>query len=273
MAAHTAERVLAERNLYTATPPFHTPAHLGADAPPGPPPGMWAPNVIVPPGPPAGNSDPTDGTAIPLPTPTPFPQAAPGSILPPVLHKVADHRDLIGPRSRARTLPNVGLDPYNTATASSSKAPPPLPSPPNMASGNVAQQEATGSYDPVPPAKPPPPTPNRRLSLQEWKTTNNNIIPAWFGRMPPERLEHLQQSTPAPQPKAPLAQHTGHNTEPIYDPLKPTSSTRKLVGPPPQVTHCPEKTQAAFEAWRYHDTHDQFGRPKQSPDATTRNTS
>ena len=86
-------------------------------------------------------------------------------------------------------------------------------------------------------------------------------MPSWFGHMTTARLHAHMLSTPPPRPKAPLAAHTGHNFEAHYDPLLPTSSTRSAVGPPPTVMRCQERTQAAFEAWRFHDTHDQFGRP------------
>ena len=202
-------------------------------------------------------------------------------------------------KSGRLSLPNVGLDPYNISTASPIKAPPAVPPQSlretavhvprelerqgfsteigqniyrslNEASNIFAQQAATSSTDPAPQAKPPPPT--RRISLQEWRASADNTIPSWFGHMPPARLAQLRLTTPAPQPKAPLAAHTGHNFEAAYDPLNPISSTRKAVGPPPPVMHCPDKTQAAFEAWRYHETHNQFGRAKQTMDATRRTT-
>lgn len=293
VAARIAERDLATQTswppTHTPTLPFHTPENNAADVPPGPPAGILAPTVQVPPGPPEGNPEPTDGTTLPSTAPAVFPQVAPIQISPSpsASQRLADQRDLVGPRSRARLLPNVGFDPYNISTASLIKAPPAVPPQSlretavhvprecerqgfsaerghdiyrslNEASNIFAQQQATASNDPRPQAKPSPPA--RRLPLHEWRATADDIFPPWFGHMTPARLAELQQSTPAPQPKAPLALHTGHNFEAAYDPLKPTSSFRKAVMLPPQVTHCLDKTQATFEAWRCHATHKQFGR-------------
>ena len=41
----------------------------------------------------------------------------------------------------------------------------------------------------------------------------------------------------------------------------PTSCTTRAVGPVPPVAYCPELIQRAFEAFRYHQSHDKFGRP------------
>ena len=74
-------------------------------------------------------------------------------------------------------------------------------------------------------------------------------------------MAELRLTTPAPLPKPPLAPLTGHNFETDYNPLRLTSSTTKAVGPVPPVACCPELTQRAFEAFRYHKSHDKFGRP------------
>ena len=59
-----------------------------------------------------------------------------------------------------------------------------------------------------------------------------------------------------------MAAHVANNFEPDFNPLIPRSCTTGLVALPPPVVYCQESIQAAWEAFGFHDTHDQFGRLK-----------
>ena len=106
------------------------------------------------------------------------------------------------------------------------------------------------------PAGEAPTTQKTRAFAQEWRASADNVIPYWFGVIPPARMAEFRIIIPAPLPKPPLAPLIGHGLETDYNPLFPTSSSTTAVGPVPPVASCPELTQRAFEAFRYHKSHD-----------------